>query len=117
MFSAVAWFLLIAGTALWVGSFPSGWDFNADGHVTILDLWRMAGVVAILPVVAVCFAVAAVVPEPALRFLEFGPVADWLIKGSLSGLIGMASWLLILVLLFKIEFWIMQKVSPGGWKF
>jgi len=117
MFSPLVWLLLMAGTAVWVGSFPGGWDYNADGYVTIRDLWGVAGVVAIIPVASVCVAIAAAVPEPALRFLEFGPIADWMLKGSLSGPIGIAAWVLILVLLMQIEFRIMQKVSPGGWKF
>ena len=78
-------------------------------------LWGVAGVVVHLPMTGVMFGIAAVVSEPVLRFFEFGAVADWLLKGPLSGLIGVAGWLLILCLLCLAEFRIMQLLSPGGW--
>ena len=64
----------------------------------------MAGIVNILPALGAMLGIATVVPEPVLQFLEFYAAADWMIKGPLSGLIGVASWLLVLFLLFHAEF-------------
>src|SRR4051812_31457392 len=104
MFSGVVWMAVLAGTAFLLGSGSNGWDFNGDGFVTLRDVWGVAGIVAIMPTLGVALVIASLVPEPMLRFLEFEAVADWLLKGSLSGLVGVASWLLLLMLLFLVEF-------------
>jgi hypothetical protein len=118
MFSGVVWMAVLAGTAFWLGSGSNGWDFNGDGFVTLRDVWGVAGIVAIMPMLGVVLAIASLVPEPILRFLEFEAVADWLLKGSLSGVVGVASWLVLLMLLFLAEFKIIGWIKPGAesWK-